>query len=356
MSANMREHAPSARRLQKAREDGKSWRSPDLQTGASLVVGFGGLLALGPWVFTRCFTFLHQTLTTGWPTVQHGPPGGLWLGRAGLTALVAALPLPFGVMAVSVAVGFALHGFRIPGRFKWNTQALNPLAGITRMVGGAAWVDLLRRIFTIITLGLVALVVALAEGHPWLALAGVPAQALPAELAHLLWPVWFYTAGALGVWGVVDAILQARRYQQSLRMTTQELRDEMRETQGDPLWRARRRAAADQRLRKSAQSLRDAAVVVVNPTHAAVALVWTPGQDAAPTVAGKGTDETAAVIRAIAAEEGIPIISNPPLAWQLMTVPIGDPIPEDTWRAVALILAHLLKRRQAVEEAATTEC
>lgn len=355
MSANMREHAPSARRLQKARDDGKSWRSPDLQTGAGLVVGFGGLLAIGPWVFRRCFTFLHQTLTTGWPTLQHGAPGGIWLGRAGLAALLAALPLPLSVMVVSVAVGFAVHGFRIPGRFKFNTQALNPAAGLGRMVGAAAWVDLLRRIFTILTLGLVALGAALREGPTWLALAGVPAQALPAEIAHLLWPVWFYTAGALGLWGIVDAILQARRYQQSLRMTTQEVRDEMRETQGDPMWRARRRAAADQRLRKSAQSIRKAAVVVVNPTHAAVALAWTPGQDAAPTVAGKGTDDTAAVIRGIAAEEGIPIVSNPPLAWQLMTVPIGDPIPEETWHAVALILAHLLQRRQAVEEAAAID-
>ncbi|MGC8488751.1 MAG: EscU/YscU/HrcU family type III secretion system export apparatus switch protein, partial [Clostridia bacterium] len=193
MSANMREHAPSARRLQKARDEGKSWRSPDLQTGAGVVVGFGGLLAIGPWVLSRCFILVHQTLTSGWPTLRHGAPGGLWLGHAGLAALEAALPLPLAIMVMSVLVGISIHGFRIPGRFRFNTTALNPAAGIKRMVGGSAWVDLLRRVFTVLTLAAAAVAVLLSEGKTWLALAGVPAVSLPAEMAHLLWPVWFYT-------------------------------------------------------------------------------------------------------------------------------------------------------------------
>ena len=348
MSANLREHAPSPRRLQRAREDGKTWQSPDMQAGAGMLVGFGALLIAGPWLFTKSLQYLSATLRGPWPALGGRLTPGPLLAHAVFAALGAALPLPFAVMTITVLVGFATHRFRVPGRFRLNTPILNPVQSAGRLFGRAAFFDLLRRMATLLSLVAVAALAAASQSGTFIALAGVPAVALAPELAHLLWPVWFYTAGALAAWGGVDAILQSRRYQESLRMTTQEVRDEQRETQGDPLWRHRRRSAAQERLRRSARPVRDAAVVVVNPTHAAVALEWTPGQDAAPTVAAKGLDDTAAAIRAVAAESGVPIVSNPPLTWQLMSVPIGDPIPEDSWHAVAIVLAQLLRRRQAL--------
>lgn len=321
--------------------------------GLSLLGGIGGLLWSGPWIAARCLLFMQRTVGGPWPSLTHPTPWATVLAGALLTWAVAALPVAMGLLLLGVIGGWMLQGFRLGGRWKPQWQHLNPLAGLTQMISRQSIADLGRRTLTVLTLAAAAALAAALEGWRWLALAGVPAAALPAVAARLLWPVWAAATAVFLLWAAVDVLVQARRFQQKLKMTTQELRDEMRESDGDPRWRARRRAVAEQGLKRAARSVRDAAVVITNPTHAAVALAWDPGQDAPPIVAAKGVDDTAAVLRALAADAGIPIIQDPPLAWALMTVPLGESIPPDHWQAVALILAAIMKRRAQRRSLAT---
>lgn len=345
MPADRGEHAATPRRQEQAREKGQRWRSPDASMAVSLLVGIGGLLWTGPWIAVRCLSLLHASVSGPWPTLR-GANWTMVADRAVVTWVSAVLPVLVGLFVAGAAAGWALNGFRFGGPWRLQWQRLNPIAAFTHMFSRSSFADLGRRVITVITLTAAAVLAGWVEGPRWIELAGVPAIALPALLAGLLWPVWMAATAVFVLWAVLDIVVQARRFQQQLKMSDQDLKDETRDTEGDPRWRARRKAAAQQGLKRAAQSVQDAAVLLVNPTHAAVALAWDPGQDTPPTVAAKGVDETAAVLRGLAAEAGVPIVSDPPLTWALMTVPIGDPVPPDHWQAVALVLASIIKRRQ----------
>jgi len=135
-------------------------------------------------------------------------------------------------------------------------------------------------------------------------------------------------------------------FQRSLRMSTTEVRDEMKEMEGDPRIRGRRRQLHRKLVQTGLRDVKTASVVVTNPTHYAVALKWDDRTMQAPTVIAKGTDETALVMREIAYQESIPVVENPPLARSLYVVPLGSAISEDHYQAVADILAFIIRRRR----------
>jgi flagellar biosynthetic protein FlhB len=143
---------------------------------------------------------------------------------------------------------------------------------------------------------------------------------------------------------VVDLVWVHARHLKMLRMTRQELRDEVKESDGDPYMRARRRQIRESRSRQRMMSaVPKASVVITNPTHYAVALAYLGG-DAAPKVVAKGVDELAARIRATAEASGVPLVANPPLARALHRLDVGAEIPAEHYQAVAEIIAFVWRR------------
>ena len=164
----------------------------------------------------------------------------------------------------------------------------------------------------------------------------------------------FWKAAALFlVLGVIDLIRQRRRYVKDLRMTKQEVRDEFKEVEGNPHTKARiRRLQRDLVRRQMMADVAGATAVVVNPTHFAVAIRYDADSMAVPTVVAKGRDYLAQRIREKAAEHQVPIVENPPLARSLYkSVEIGHEIPAHLYRAVAEILAFVIKQRQKMATA-----
>ena len=176
----------------------------------------------------------------------------------------------------------------------------------------------------------------------------LPLLAMPAALSHvnatmmdLLWKA----AAVFMILGFVDLWRQQKRFRKDLRMSKQEIRDEMKETEGDPQIRARIRKLQRDRVRqKMMAAVPKATAVITNPTHFAVAIHYELGSQAAPKVVAKGKDHLALRIRKIASENQVPIIENPPLARGLYdAAEVGQEIPAHLYRAVAEILAYIFR-------------
>jgi len=265
------------------------------------------------------------------------------LGAAALrTGAVLTGPLVGGLWAWSLLVQWALQGFALTVRWRWRW---NPWETWRQLWSRATVVR------TALAVAKLCAVVGVAGVSVW-ALRGavgtwvwVPPAAWPGAWAAAWGGIFWRAAGAFAAVAIGDAVWQWRRFQRQLRMTTREVREELRQLEGDPRLRARRRQLRRQLLQRALSQIGQAAVVVTNPTHVAVALAWEFGQDGPPTVWMKGADELAWAIRAAAYAAGVPVVENPPLARALVTVPVGDPIPERHWRAVAVILAQIWRRR-----------
>jgi flagellar biosynthetic protein FlhB len=352
--------APTARRRAEAREQGNIARSPDL-TAAVLLIGMLLLLkAWGPGLVSALRALVAEML--GGASLADAGTGGLTeaLGRALVAAGGALLPLLLGVMALAVGVNVLQVGlFFNPKRLQPNLGALNPAKGLGRMFGQGKQRTFVQLAMNVLKLVLVAAVAYSAVHGRIEQIVGVQVLTL-AQIFGLGAEVVFAIGIRIGVLLLVLAVLdyayQRWRVEQELKMTKQEVKDEMRRMDGDPRVKQRRRQIAvqmaTQRLRKDVPT---ADVVVTNPTEFAVALKYDGDAMHAPRVIAKGQDLMAMRIREIAIASGVPILERKPLARALYKlVDVGQEIPEQFYAAVAEILAYVYelsgkaKRRAAV--------
>jgi flagellar biosynthetic protein FlhB len=177
---------------------------------------------------------------------------------------------------------------------------------------------------------------------------GLPLAPLTLSLSLIgdsLHDLFWKAAGVFVAFGIVDLLRQHRRYQKDLRMSKQEIREEFKETEGDPQIRARiRRLRRDLLRQQMMKEVPTATAVIVNPTHYAVALRYEHGSTAVPLVVAKGRNYLAQRIRGVAVSHGVPLVENPPLAQALYkSVRTGQEIPPHLYRAVAEVLAYIYR-------------
>lgn len=344
LATGERTHAASPRRLQKARQQGQTWKSPDFSGALLLLIGLVILKALVPLLLTTLGHIMDHTF------MAFAAPGRMVnLASVFDVALVTAgtmlLPIMGLIVLAGLAVGFAMSGFNfstVALAPKWDR--INPFAGIARLFTLRTIWELLKGLLKIVVVGAMAASAVWGQIDQYANLAAMPLGAALSQAGSLLYQVLFRAAlGYLAV-GIVDMIFQFRQHQQSLKMTTEELRDETKQTEGDPQLRGRRRAAQRQMARGGLRKVQDATVIVTNPTHIAVALEWKPDVMASPTVVAKGEDEVALEIRRLAYRHEIPLVENRPLAHQLYGVPIGQGVPAHLYQAVAEVLAYVMRR------------
>ena len=303
---------------------------------------------MGMYGFGLLTTSMRQWLTVAGTTKlteSTMPTLGLQIGRDVLTIVV-----PFGLVLVAVAIGAQVlqGGLVLSGeKLKWDLMKLSPMAGFKRIFSLRALMELPKTIFKI---GIVTTVVYWNLKDEILALPLMLQMEPTVVLFHVGRLALFLTmwmAGALGVLGMADYAFQRWQLGQDLRMTKQQVKEEHRESEGDPLIRSRIRALQREQARKRMmQEVPKADVVITNPTHVAVALKYEGMRMAAPTVVAKGSGYSAERIRQLAAEHGVPIIENKPLARSLNElVELGKEIPADLYQAVAEILAMLLRAK-----------
>ncbi len=341
-----RTERPTPRRRREARRRGRVPRSPELTSALVLLASALSLLALGP-------TFLHrlqELMRTG--LAQAGAPQAA--SREGIGALawwairelaLGAGPLLLIAAAVGLAVNVAQVGLRLtPLALRPTLTRMSLVAGAKRLLGYEGAVEATKATAKTVVVAL-ATGLALWPRLPELtALVGAPPGRVLSELASTLRAAALAATFAFLAVAALDYAWQRRRHERSLRMTRDELRQELRQTDLAPeVKRALRRRQLLLARRRMLAEVPRADVVVVNPTHVAVALRY-DGSRPAPEVVAKGAGVVAEAIRRVAEEHRVPIVRNAPLAQALFReVEIGRLIPETFFAAVAEILAFVYR-------------
>src|SRR5581483_6760639 len=338
-----RTEEPTPRREEKAREEGRVARSVELGSCAVLLVGALVASSSGPGAMTKLRASMTSAL--GALATDDLTPAQAVSAVAGVGAVVAGVagPILIAVAAAGLVATVAQIGFGVyPKRLLPDFERLSPSQGLARIFSARAAVELVKSVLKI----------ALVAWMTWRFVAGVqgrlPGLALssPRDIAEsagsdairiLLW-----ICAALGAIALADYAMQRRMHRQSLRMTKQEVREEMRHAEGDPKIRQRlRRAYRDLTGNRMLAEVARASVVVTNPVHLAVALRYDPDEMAAPRVVAKGAESRAERIKQIARQNGVPIVERRALARSLFrSVKVGGEIPAALYRAVAEILAY----------------
>ncbi len=337
-----RTETASPRRLQKAREEGQVPISREAASLAGLGLTCLALAHAAPTAARDVARILAGLLARAGGTDLASQADTL-LAAGARAVLTGAAPfvlaaLAGGAGAVLLQTGFLIH----PGALAPKGGALNPLAGLRRIFGKDGLVETLK---SLAKLGGIAAAIWFALGTEWRGLGGAarldPAL-LPDQLARLLLRVMLAAAAAQAAIALADIAWVRHRHAARLRMSSHEVKEEQRETEGDPRIKARvKQIRALRARRRMMAAVPKAAVVITNPTHYAVALAYRRGQDAAPKVVAKGTDEVAARIREVARANRVPLIANPPLARALHQLELDAEIPSEHFKAVAEILAYI---------------
>ena len=344
----------SPRKRQEARDRGQVPRSPELNT-ALLLLGSALAFSLAGPPLARGMVqlYTHVTLQAAFaPATAY--ESAAWLRTLGWSALGATLPLLLAIAAVAFAAAAAqARGVLSLTPIQPDWQRISPLANARRIFGKQSIVELLKSLFKLAVIGL-----ALWRGvaKAWGQVTSVGQQEPMALLRVMLGAGtgMLLTAGlAYLVIAGADYAWQLWQHEQKLRMTKEEVKQENKDTEGDPLIKSRLRSLARARLRRQMfDQVPTADVVVTNPTRIAVALRYDPQLSGAPIVLAMGQRKIAQRIRELALKAGVPVIENKPLARALLaTARVGEPIPAALYVAVAEVLAFVIRRRQAGADA-----
>jgi flagellar biosynthetic protein FlhB len=343
-----RTEAGTQRHLDQAREAGNVPISREVANFARMAAALAALYYTGPTAFRGLARSTAAFMAgAGQPEMAHG--AGLRLAVAtvaGAAAPVLAAALAAGSAAILVQTNVLLHLGAIQPRF----SRVSPAAGISRMFGSNGLVELVKSLGKLVLLLIALWVAARGDVMRILVLPWQDANRLPAVLARCLFHILLAGLCTQAAIAGIDLWWVRFRHARSMRMSKQEIRDEQKDTDGNPHIKARIRRIRLMRARKRMMAaVPKATVVVTNPTHYAVALAYERGISAAPRIVAKGADHLAARIRESARAHNVPLVSNPPLARALYQYELDTDIPAEHYKAVAEIIAYVWRLRQPAQ-------
>ncbi len=343
---------PTGKRLADARKKGQAPRSRELNTLALTLGGVVLLLAFGPRYAEGLMTTMRVNFRVARAdlldpaTLLDHLVGGL------RDALLLLAPFFAAMLAIAVLASIALGGFH------FSIQALvpkfsklNPLAGFKRMFSTKGLVELLKAVLKFLLIGGVTVLVLWHDADRLVALGTADVRVAIGEVFDLLASATLLLASTLLLLAVIDVPFQLWEHHRGLRMTKQEVRDEMKDTEGRPEVKGRiRQVQREMAQRRMMAEVPKADVVVTNPTHFAVALRYESGMTA-PRVVAKGADQVAARIRELAGEHQVPVVEAAPLARAIyFNAEVGETIPAALYLAVAQLLAYVFQLQAWREE------
>jgi flagellar biosynthesis protein FlhB len=341
--------APTQRKIEEARRKGQGvGRSHELSQVLTLVAGLLGLTALLPSVGNKIAGIIVDEVAA----IGQGPNTPTTtlideMTRAVGLAVGIVLPLAAAVAVAGIVGSLAGGGFVLSaGAVRFDSSRLNPIRGLGRLVDKTALTRLMISLAKLAILAAVSYQVIINKVPLILSMDGQGGSVVAGRALSAIFELGVTIAILLAVVALADWIIQRRRASGSLRMTRQEVKQEYREQEGDPLIRAQRR----QRARRLAfaqmmQAVVTADVVVTNPTRLAVALKYDPKTMRAPRIVAKGQRLMAARIRELARKHSVPIIEDKPLARALFPRPLGAEVPAHLYKAVARILVLVARIR-----------
>lgn len=345
-----RTESPTPKRLEDARKKGQVPRSIDLGAAAVTLAATGALFMFGASAAEGLMRMLVDGLQVRGSELAQDDVMLRQLGDSGSLALMAIVPLFAAMFVAAVASPALIGGWTFSSEaLSFKPERLDPVRGIGRMFSVRSVVELLKSIAKFALIAGIAVLVIRSQLAEIGALATQSIGPAIVEAGRITLYALLAMAAGLGIIAAIDAPFQLWQHTKELRMSMQEIREEMKESEGSPETRSRiRQMQQTLARRRMLQDVPKANVVITNPTHYAVALRYDEKQDVAPVVLAKGSDEIAARIREVAREHGVPMVSAPPLARAIFRhVDIGRQIPHALFVAVAQVLTYVWQLKVA---------
>lgn len=337
-----RTETATPRRRQEAREKGQVARSTDLSSALMLLLGMVFLRFYGPTLLDQIktmsieiFSWMGTPHAEGQDTLQYG-----WTLAWGMTKALA--PMLLFLVVMSLAVNWVQFGFVLSGKpLVPDLNKLNPINGFSRMFSARGLMLLVTSLLKVAAGGLVFWLRLRAEMADLLLLPGLTPHGTLSAVGGMVFRIGMDLGILLLVLAVIDYLFQRYQHEQDLKMTTHEVKEEMKRMEGDPTIRARRRAIARRMVMQQMMAhVPEAEVVITNPTHLAVALKYDAEEMTAPEVVAKGQRLVAERIKELARQHRVPIVENRPLARALFkAADVGQQVPAHLYEAVAEVLA-----------------
>ncbi|MDR1830269.1 MAG: flagellar biosynthesis protein FlhB [Candidatus Fibromonas sp.] len=341
---------PTAKKKSDAIKKGQIGRSMDVSSAIALIAALWGLYIFGGDFANSCKAIMYEFFIgyTDWqPTISNFSS----LAYHVLLLLIKLLaPLLMFFLILGLIGNIAQVGWHFTlEKLRPKFSHIFSLAGFKRMFGKDAWVELLKGIVKMTIVGIISYSVIKKHQDDILYMADMQIGVFCAYMIDILVEMLLKIIVFLIILGAADLIYQKRKTHNELKMTKNEVKDEHKNSEGDPkVIAARKRAMYKLHQQFMMKEVPSATVVITNPTHLAIALRYERGKDQVPLVVAKGADKVAERIRQLAIENDVPIVENKPLARAMYdVVEPGDPLPAEFFAAVAEVLAYVFRQKEA---------
>jgi len=341
---------PTSKKKADAIKKGQIGRSMDVSSAIALIAALWGLYIFGGDFANSCKAVMYEFFTgyTDWqPTISN-------FSSLAYHVLLLLMKLLAPLLLFFLVLGFIGNIAQVGWHF--TLEKLKPkfshvfsLGGLKRMFGKDAWVELFKGIIKMTIVGLISYSVIKKHSEDILYMADMQIGVFCAYMIDILVEMLLKIIVFLIILGAADLIYQKRKTHSELKMTKNEVKDEHKNSEGDPkVVAARKRAMYKLHQQFMMKEVPTATVVITNPTHLAIALRYERGKDQVPLVVAKGADKNAERIRQLAIENDVPIVENKPLARAMYdVVEPGDLLPADFFAAVAEVLAYVFRQKEA---------
>ena len=345
-----RTEEPTAQRLKKAREDGQIARSQELAPAAMMVIATLFFTMMGQYIFNRMSDLFKHQLQFDRLITDKAELLPAIFATSMMDGFLIVLPLliilyVIAILSTTMAGGFIFS----PGLIAPKFSKLNPFSGLKRMFGPDALINLGKALLKFFVVGAILLTSIMNNLDDLTQISQMDLGAAIQVAGNIIVDSCFWLSLGLVLIALFDVPLQRHQLNKRLKMTKQEVKDEMKNAEGNPEVKGQiRRRQREILNNKMMSKVKDADVVITNPTHFAVALSYDPTGDGAPILVAKGEDGLAARIREEAKEHGVYLFEAPLLARALyFTTKLDHPIPEALYHAVAQVIAYVFSLNQS---------
>lgn len=335
-----------------ARKKGQVARSADLPGSFIMLFTFMSFMMLGGF-YKQHILMLFGNLFEDWLLMELTAGNVMTLfNDVTIELLLILMPIFAIAFVIGILGNIIQFGFLLTGEpLKMQLNKLNPINGFKQIFSARTLVEFLKSVLKLLIIGILVFMAVSREWETILVLASLPIQDIFSFTAGLTLKLGIETGAVLTVLALADYFYQRYEHGKSLRMSKQDIKDEYKKSEGDPLIKGKiRERQRRMALARMMQEVPKADVIITNPTHFAVALQYDASQMEAPKIIAKGMDHVALKIREVAKASGVAMMENKPLARALYErAEIGDVIPPDLFQAVAEVLAYVYKMKGRVK-------
>lgn len=337
---------PTQRKLEKAREEGQVAISNEISSVMIMAFSVLAVVGMGEFIYGRVEMLFETFFLNAQMAIENQDHAAAYVGLAFRYGIEAMTP----ILIVLIATALVVNLIQTKAAFSLKAiqpkfEKLNPITGIQNIFSMKGLVELAKGIFKLLIMGVIVYVTVFPNMDHFVSFSVMPLKYNLSEAGSYVLLFLSRTFAALTILAVADAIYQQYQHKEDLKMSKKEVKDERKESEGDPQIKNKRKEMGRSLVQKRLDhAVMDSDVVVTNPTHYAIALQYDPEENSAPLVMAKGQRLRAQKIKEYAKEFDIPIVENKPVAQALFaSAEVDEHIPEDLYRAVAEILAYVYK-------------